>query len=180
MNPSLFLQELIEFRTNGLGASADISECRAYRYSLRRWWSRSIKKRWCVFIMLNPSTADAMKDDPTIRRCIDFAQTTMHQGLWVVNLFAFRATKPSDLERAEDPVGGNDLEILEALTDGATIVCAWGAHPIAAKRAGVVLGYIRKAGKTPMCLGTTKAGTPRHPLYVPRSQPFVTYEPRGE
>src|SRR6266851_4756596 len=104
--------------------SADISPCGVYRYSLTRWWGEGLI--W-NFIMLNPSTADATRDDPTIRRCIFRAQAGGAGALIVTNLFALRATHPLSLRTARDPVGpvNNDHIVFEArLSD--TLICAWG------------------------------------------------------
>src|SRR5690348_16099160 len=107
---------------------AVISDCGRYRYSLSRWgWDERSGR--CVFIMLNPSTADASVDDPTIRRCINFAQGWGYGMLEVVNLFAWRATFPKELALAPDPVGPHNGEYLtRAITIGDITVCAWGRH----------------------------------------------------
>jgi hypothetical protein len=122
--------------------------------------------RW---IMLNPSTADSLVDDPTIRRCMGFAKAWGYDGLVVHNLYALRATDPKALRTHPDPVGpGNDgyMTALDIPT-----VCAWGAHADSGRpgRAAEVLTLLRKSGVAPMCLGRTKAGHPRHPLYLPAS-----------
>jgi hypothetical protein len=152
---------------------ADVSECGRYRYQLaRKWGSGPI----ACFVMLNPSTADAHQDDPTIRRCIGFAKREMCGGLVVVNLFAWRATKPSALLSAYNPVGlRNDVEIRDGMrcaqaTDG-PIIAAWGAHKIAAPRAKEVASW----GADLLCLGTTGSGAPRHPLYVPKDAPLIEW-----
>jgi hypothetical protein len=147
-------------------ASAVISPCGRYRYVLHRELPQPL--RWvkpALFIMLNPSTADATQDDPTIRRCIGFAKYWGCTSLTVVNLFALRSTDPSGLAIDHDPVGpDNDTHIAEQirLHSLGVIVGAWGAHPFARKRAEEVM---QKHGPF-SCLGTTKAGAPRHPLYV--------------
>lgn len=143
---------------------ADISEDGLYRYVLGRRWDDSLPE--CVFIMLNPSTADASKDDPTIRRCINFAKSFGCGSMLVGNLYAFRATDPRDLFRADEPTGGerNDTAPTELLTRGAVIVAAWGAHAKAERVAEV----LRLPGADRMtALATTMDGAPRHPLYVP-------------
>lgn len=157
-------------------SSAVISNCGRYRYRLDRRWGDGAT---CGFIMLNPSTADAFVDDATIRRCIGFAQREGLSGLRVVNLFGFRASKPSALVAAEDPVGpGNELSIDLALQFaahcGTPVVAAWGAwrHPaFDAKIPNVRL--MANMYRMPLhCLGTTQAGHPRHPLYVRADQPL--------
>jgi len=145
---------------------ADISEDGRYRYVLGRQWDASLSE--CVFIMLNPSTADDSQDDPTIRRCINFAKSFGCGSLLVGNLYAYRATDPRDLFKAADPTGGprNDAVLCDILTRGALAVVAWGAHAKSARVAEV----LRLSGTHPLtALATTKDGAPRHPLYVPRT-----------
>ena len=90
---------------------ATISECGLYRYSLTRVWDDVLPM--CIFVMLNPSTADADIDDPTIRRCINFAKREGCGSLMVVNLFAYRATSPADMKAAVDPIGSGNPTTLE-------------------------------------------------------------------
>jgi hypothetical protein len=119
--------------------------------------------------MLNPSTADTNTDDPTIRRCVGFARGWGYGGILVVNLFALRATNPRQLRSHTNPVGrGNDRRIAAAVTEMDLVVCAWGSHPLAARRAETVLRILRRFRACPeiRCLGITKDGAPRHPLYV--------------
>lgn len=153
--------------------SATISECGKYRYWLERQWSTVPP---LAFVMLNPSTADAEIDDPTIRRCMAFAKRERAGGIVVVNLFGLRATDPSELERVEDPFGRANIEALGAvLVSQWKVVCAWGAH-----REAIVPGHVlRKRAKDCAarlwCLGKTKDGHPRHPLYLPSNQPLEAY-----
>jgi hypothetical protein len=150
--------------------TAKLSDCGTYRYSLGRRWNEPMPERLPVldlWVMLNPSTADAEIDDPTIRRCIAFSRSWGADGLRVVNLFALRSTDPAALNRHPDPIGPRNDATLKLLAQatrelGGRIVCAWGAHPMAAVRGRMVLPLLGDA----MCLGTTKAGAPRHPLYV--------------
>jgi hypothetical protein len=126
--------------------------------------------------MLNPSTADANVDDPTIRRVIGFTAGLGFGGLMVVNLFALRATDPAELARHPDPVGPhNDTYIRAAAAEHGTVMLAWGAHPSAQRREAAVLSILRDSGARLLCLGTTKSGAPRHPLYLPASAPAVPY-----
>lgn len=150
---------------------AYISEDGLYRYSLTRDWHEEFPMM--LFVMLNPSVADHKQDDPTIRRCINFAKREFCGMLEVVNLFAFRATNPEDMKAAEDPVGpNNDAIIREALKEADKVVCAWGAHGSYQGRDAVVLDIIRQSGHVPMALGVTKAGLPRHPLYLKNDAPL--------
>ncbi len=148
---------------------AVISPDGAYRYELVRRWGRGDSV--VVFVMLNPSTADARKDDATIRRCMGFARQWGHDALVVVNLFAFRATDPANLAAVNDPIGPeNDAYIRKACQQASRIVCAWGAHPIVDARQKAVLSLIAAEVE---CLGLTAAGRPRHPLYLASdTQPF--------
>ena len=144
--------------------TATLSPCTRYRYSLRRTWQEG--GRIVCFIMLNPSTADAEIDDPTIRRCIGFGKLWHFDALEVVNLFAWRATKPVALLSASDPVGpDNDAAIEQAAHRAELIVCAWGADPYAVDRARPVLALLKKYPL--FCVGTTKTCRPKHPLYAP-------------
>ena len=151
--------------------TAIISECGRYRYTLHRAWNDDAPRM--TYIMLNPSTADASKDDPTIRRCIGFAKREGCGGLNVVNLFAYRGTNPADMKAADDPVGPeNDKWVgrIFATADGPRVV-AWGADPFARERAA----RMGRAWRNLMCLGKTKSGAPRHPLYVPADAPLVAW-----
>ncbi len=142
---------------------AEISEDGLYRYVLGRRWDSTLPE--CVFIMLNPSTADATQDDPTIRRCIGFAKSFGCGSLLVGNIYAFRATDPRDLFRAAEPVGGarNDAVLTELLARGGVTVAAWGARG----RPGRVAEVMRLPGAERLtALATTKGGAPGHPLYL--------------
>lgn len=130
--------------------------------------------------MLNPSTADALLDDPTIRRGIAFAQREGFGGIIVINLCAFRATKPNDMKNAADPVGPlNDGQIRIlfelAAASGVPVLAAWGAHGSFRNRDTAVRLMALETGVDLVCLGTTKEGHPRHPLYVASDQPFVPF-----
>jgi hypothetical protein len=159
-------------------SDADISECGKYRYVLRR--SLGSVLRWykpALFIMLNPSTADAEVDDPTIRRCMNLAKREGMTHLNVVNLFALRATDPKQLRKADDPWGPlNSSYLHDEITKhrNSLIVCAWGADPFAKHSSATFLNLFSESfGLT--CLGRTKSGAPRHPLYVRADQPLEIY-----
>lgn len=147
-------------------ASCELSACGRYRYTLRRSWAADGPVG--TFVMLNPSTADGTLDDPTIRRCVGFARTLGCASLLVVNLYAYRATDPRELRRVVDPVGpANDDAIAAAAVaagecDGPLIV-AWGGHAHLDRVSDVMRlpGMGRAAA-------LTKAGQPRHPLYLHR------------
>jgi hypothetical protein len=129
------------------------------------------------FLMLNPSTADADQDDPTIRRCKGFAKRDGFDGITVVNLFARRAAKPVRLKDPGDPVGPqNDPAILGACRAAEAVVAAWGAHPLARHRGREVVQAIKWGRHDDVwCLGTTKDGSPRHPLLVPAAAELVRW-----
>lgn len=158
---------------------AHISHDGDYRYTLGRRWSGEDGDGTAVFVMLNPSTADASVDDPTIRRCIGFAKSFGCGGLHVVNLYAYRAKKPADLRLAADPIGPENDEVLRAtfLTaygEGSPVVAAWGsnADPL---RAEFVSLLAQAAGISLAALGVTKRGAPRHPLYLRSDAPLTPW-----
>ena len=177
-----------------ISSGADISACGRYRYLLWREWRRSGSlENWamtdmvdgagnrigepksCLFVMLNPSTADASIDDPTIRRCVAFAKRWRYDRLEVVNLFAYRATNPKTLltlGHKENPIGDRNSEVVSsAAFEAGLIVCAWGAHGGHMGHDETVRGWL--GARKSFALGFTKAGQPRHPLYVPREADLV-------
>lgn len=154
-----------------MNSTAIISADGDYRYRLGRVWDDAAGQ--VAFVMLNPSIADHQVDDPTIRRCVGFAKEWGYGGLIVVNLFAYRATKPERLFTASDPVGpDNDRHLVEAAGEANMVVCAWGAG--ATKMPGrvrTVREELQSAlGRPLFCLGRTKDSHPRHPLYVRATQ----------
>lgn len=163
-----------------LEENAVISDCGRYRYRLTR--DLSPNPRTATFILLNPSTADATNDDPTIRRCLGFARRWGCGRLAVLNLFAFRATDPSEMKRADDPVGPDNQAWFErTLIDDLSIgpvVCGWGVHGEFMEQDRVVLGWLQVLGVQPHALGTTKDGHPRHPLYLPGDAELVRFPGR--
>lgn len=149
---------------------ADLSPCGSYRYQLSR--TLPTGNGACVFVMLNPSTADGLQDDPTIRRCLGFVQDWGFRELRVVNLFAWRATFPRDMLKQVDPVGPDgDGWILRATADARRIVAAWGAHssPTVRRRADHVRALMLQHGRAVHHLGLSKAGHPKHPLFLESS-----------
>lgn len=163
-------------------SGADFSDDEVYRYRLWRQWGNDPTK-FVVFVMLNPSTADGNVDDPTIRRCIGFAKRLGAHRLEVVNLFAIRATDPSAMKAADDPVGPDNMDAVKSVADmadyyGRVIVCAWGAHGSYMRQNEAVVGWMEaEVGNVTLhCLGTTKAGHPRHPLYLPGDSELQVFE----
>ena len=146
-----------------------------------------------LFIALNPSTADATVNDPTMRRCIGFAQSWGYGGMIVANLFAYRATKPTVLRQAKDPIGPEGDRWIDALCQyvvqqdhgverdelepspeqqnnpGGNIILAWGNHGKWQGRDRAVLQQIQAIIAQPHCLAITKQGQPSHPLYLPKT-----------
>lgn len=143
---------------------AIFSECRKYRYALWRIWDES--KPYALFIGLNPSTADETENDPTINRCINYARDWGYGGLCMVNLFAYRATAPSDMMKADDPVGADNDEWIKRLAkDAGVVVAAWGNDGAYLGRSKEVMNMIPDL----MCLKINQSGEPAHPLYQPGS-----------
>jgi hypothetical protein len=142
---------------------AVFSADRHYRYRLTIRWNPS---PMCVFLMLNPSTADEVKDDPTIRRCVGYAKRWGHGGVAVVNLFAWRSTDPSVLCATVDPVGPeNSSHILQAAQLGDPVICAWGKLDKKLRdRAGIVIDLL--AHRPLYRLKANADGSPAHPLYL--------------
>lgn len=164
--------------------TASISACGKYRFWLTRGQDSS---RRCVFIMLNPSTADGFIDDPTIRRCLAFAKREQATQLIVVNLFTLRSPSPKDLLLGDDPVGPDaDSAIERAIQmcdhDNQPIICAWGRPKgpswfleLHKQRRAFVAA---KAGSIPLyALGLTKDNHPKHPLYLPSDAPLKRFKP---
>jgi hypothetical protein len=157
--------------------SAVVSDCGKYRYHLDRRLGEG--RRAATFIMLNPSTADHEFDDPTVRRVMGFGRHWGCDELHVVNLFAYRATKWEQLRASADPAGPENRAWLrravELACDG-LVVCAWGTHGAYMGQDRIVLRWIRGLCR-PMCLGLTRDGHPRHPLYVPYSAGLTAFNP---
>jgi hypothetical protein len=157
-------------------SGAVISECGKYRYSLTREWDTTGTR--VLFIMLNPSTADASLDDPTIRRCIGFSRSYGFGSLEVVNLFAYRATDPKDMATAKangvDIIGPeNDRHITEAAGRASVIIAAWGADKLAPTRSVLIRRLVAPKGLS--ALGKSKGGAPKHPLYLPANAELIPW-----
>ncbi|MFA8384984.1 MAG: DUF1643 domain-containing protein [Pelagibaca sp.] len=138
------------------------STCDLYRYGLSRVWDAA--QPAVLFIMLNPSTADEHRNDPTVARCETRARSMGFGGVMIANIFAYRATRPQDLKRAEAPVGGaNDAVLAHWTARAGLTIAAWGVHGGHKGRAAAVA---RRLDGPMSHLGLTKDGHPRHPLYV--------------
>lgn len=143
-----------------LRSDAAFSGCRKYRFALRRVWDDALPS--VMFIGLNPSTADESEDDPTLTRCIRYAQSWAYGGVCMANLFAFRATDPKVMMSAPDPVGvDNDHWLLELSQNAGLVIAAWG-------NTGRFMGrseHVRRLIANLHCLKLNKSGEPAHPLY---------------
>lgn len=159
--------------------AAIFSPCRTWRYVLRRHFLTG--ERTVNFIMLNPSTADETLNDPTIRRCIGYAQRWGYQQLVVTNLFAFRATLPRDMKAAPDPVGPeNDEHLLREAKRAALVVMAWGSHGAHRDRGAEVKRMLLAAGVPLHYQMLTQDQHPGHPLYLPADREPVVWREEGK
>lgn len=142
-------------------SGAIFSPCRNYRYVLWRTWDTQLPK--VLFIGLNPSAADENYNDPTIRRCLQFAQSWGYGGFYISNLFAFRQKDPAQLKKAKTPIGKeNDYYILKYADACEKVILIWGNHGTFKDRDKEVLALLEK----PYCIKINKTGHPAHPLYL--------------
>ena len=156
------------------GSTAMFSTCTRYRYLLTRRWAPGGTS--VLFLMLNPSTADATLDDPTIRRCLCFARSWGHSSLVVANIFAWRSTDPRALGGSSDPIGPeNDSVILAAAREASVTICAWGKRGALHGRAAEVITTLRAHGIDLRALKLNGDGSPVHPLYQPASAVLVPF-----
>ncbi|MBX2862972.1 MAG: DUF1643 domain-containing protein [Leptolyngbyaceae cyanobacterium MAG.088] len=157
--------------TNSSNGSAIFDSSQRYRYCLTRSWAEVNEPAHQVtFIMLNPSTADAEQDDPTIRACSQFAQRWGYNQLNVVNLFAYRTPHPSVLKTVTDPIGPeNNRYLLEAITSAEKAILAWGNWGTTLNRAQTVLELLSRHRQKLYCLARNHSGQPSHPLYIKRN-----------
>lgn len=157
-------------------STAVYSDCERYRYSLTRIWNPAGRR--VLFVMLNPSTATEIQNDPTVERCERRARTLGFGAFCVTNIFAFRATDPKVMRAAADPVGpGNDDAIAGSVPWADRIICAWGSHGAHLDRGPQVEHLLRGTGQPLHHLGLTKHGHPKHPLYIGYSvqpEPWIT------
>ena len=166
--------------------SATFSPCRKYRYSLTRTWDDGLGK--VCFLGCNPSTADETINDPTVTRCINFAKDWGFGTMEMLNIFALRSTDPKELYKSAEPVSPpyklqdglftftdyNDLAILKSCSDSDLIVCCWGNHGKYLHRGELVTAMLKY--RTIMCLGITKQGYPKHPLYLRADTKPIVYK----
>lgn len=150
-------------------SEAVYSDCERYRYLLTRTWDPGGAK--ALFVMLNPSTATEVQNDPTVERCERRARALGFGAFRVTNIFAWRATDPRDMRAAADPVGpDNDAAIAESCGWADRIIAAWGAHGAHLARGAAVEALLRGTGGAVFHLGLTRQGAPRHPLYIAYAQ----------
>lgn len=153
---------------------ADISDDGLYRYALGRRLRRT--GGYCLWIMLNPSTADHRDDDPTIRRIVDFTNKFGHSCAIVCNLFAYRTAYPTELKLADDPIGPeNNDHILEYAFGSERIICAWGSHGQWLSRGKEVKQILWSHDYLLWTLGFTKGGEPKHPLYLSKGTELIEW-----
>lgn len=164
---------VVRSHTKGDAPSVAIySDCERYRYALTREWGGAGR---VLFVMLNPSTATEVQNDPTVERCERRARALGYGAFRVCNIFAWRDTDPKKMRAAAEPVGAeNDAAILEAAAWADRIVCAWGTHGAHMDRGPAVERLLRGTGRDLFHLGLTQAGHPKHPLYIGYSvQPML-------
>ena len=150
------------------------SDCEKYSYSLTRTWDQS--QEHVLFVMLNPSTATEVQNDPTVERCERRARTLGFGSFCVTNIFAWRDTDPRKMRASKDPIGpNNDAAITQAAVIADQIVCAWGTHGAFMERGAFVKGLLDQTGKPLSHLGLSKDGHPKHPLYIAYSQKPVLW-----
>ncbi|MGC1496156.1 MAG: DUF1643 domain-containing protein [Sulfitobacter sp.] len=156
-------------------STAVYSDCENYRYSLSRVWDQTGKM--VMFVMLNPSTATEVHNDPTVERCERRARTLGFGGFRVTNIFAWRATDPRDMRAACDPIGPeNDAVLLDGASWADQIIAAWGVHGAHLDRGKAVSTMLSQASKPLFHLGLSKAGHPKHPLYLPYVQQPISWD----
>lgn len=150
-------------------STAVYSDCERYRYSLTRVWDQSGDK--VMFVMLNPSTATEVQNDPTVERCERRARTLGFGGFRVTNIFAWRDTDPRKMRAATDPIGPhNDATIIDGTKWADRVIAAWGTHGAHLDRGAAVTKVLRATGQPLFHLGLSKHGHPKHPLYLAYTQ----------
>ncbi|GGX41308.1 hypothetical protein GCM10007385_06050 [Tateyamaria omphalii] len=161
---------IVRTHTKGDAPSTAVySDCERYRYSLTRIWDDAGRR--VNFVMLNPSTATEVQNDPTVERCERRARTLGYGSFSVTNIFAWRDTDPRAMRAATDPVGqANDESILERATWADDVIAAWGTHGAHLDRGAHVAELLSGVDRPLYHLGLSKAGHPKHPLYLPYAQ----------
>ena len=160
-------------------STAVYSDCETYRYSLTRVWDPAGRR--VMFVMLNPSTATEVQNDPTIERCERRARALGFGSFRATNIFACRVTDPREMRRLEHPEGPDNLNVvLEGARWADMVVCAWGTHGVHRGQGARVAAALRATGQPLYHLGLSKAGHPKHPLYIPYSQQPIVWDPEEQ
>ena len=156
-------------------STAIYSDCERYRYALTRVWDDGGKR--ALFVMLNPSTATEVQNDATVERCERRSRALGFGAFRVTNIFGWRDTDPRDMRAADDPVGPeNDATIREGMDWANIVIAAWGVHGVHRNRGPQVEAILRQMPHSVYCLGLTKYGHPKHPLYIAYTQQPVLWE----
>lgn len=167
-----------QFQKGDAASTGVYSDCERYRYALTRIWDESRPR--LLFIMLNPSKATERQNDPTVERCERRARALGYGGVRVMNIFAWRETDPKKLTRVAEPVGPeNDALLLAGLAWADTVIAGWGVHGAHRGRGPEVAALLRAAGAELSCLGLSKDGHPRHPLYIAYAKPPIPWPAGG-
>ncbi len=160
-------------------SAATYSDCERYRYQLTRIWDDAGRR--VLFIMLNPSTATEQQNDPTVERCERRARALGFGSFRVTNIFAWRDTDPRNMRAASDPVGPeNDVVLLDGCTWADQVICAWGNHGTHLGRGAKVERLLRKTNLPLYHFSQTKAGHPKHPLYIAYTEQPVAWRSKKE
>jgi hypothetical protein len=164
---------MINHQSLAIDRNTTFSPCRKYRYTLWRTWE--LTKGYCQFIGLNPSTADETQDDPTIRRCINYAKLCGCGALCMTNIFAWRDTDPEKMKKAIDPIGPeNDSCLMDVALKASLVIAAWGTHGVYLYR-GIKVKQILQNHCVLWCLGTNADGSPKHPLYLRKDAKVIPF-----
>lgn len=169
---------------NPIYLPANFSPCRKWRYTLYRDLQEgqlfAPQPKRVQFVGLNPSTADEKKNDPTVRRCMNFARDWGFTAMWMTNVFGFRATDPRVMQQQEDPQGKDNTDwILDVAKIADLVVCCWGVHGDHMQWGQHIAAILINQNIPIHCLGTTFNGQPKHPLFLPGHLKPVPYEPRS-
>lgn len=162
---------------DGAPSTATYSDCERYRYALTRTWDEQAKR--VLFVMLNPSKATEVQNDPTVERCERRARALGFGAFQVTNIFAWRDTDPFKMRKATDPIGpDNDAAILAGVAWADQVIAAWGTHGAHLDRGPQMAAILHATDKPISTLGLSKHGHPKHPLYISyRQQPIIWQTP---